>query len=553
MMSLDVMIEACRKKHNNVYQYDLSDLTQYPKIKIICPHHGEFIQSIYKHKSKNKCPKCSNIERAQKNRISYDTWVKKCSEKHDNEYTYNPVDNFILSDYQTITCPRHGDFLQTGAAHLSGQGCPHIECVSQKISESKTFDKSEVIEKCKQIHDNKYDYSLTDWKKLTDEVKIICPVHGEFKQQMHRHYRGCGCIKCGYENMSLNNMDTTESFVEKMTKKYGDNLDFTNTEYESSYKPVTIRCKTHDCFFDCVPNCVLSKHRVNVCPKCSHDANNSGINNVENILFEEFKDLFEQSNKTVLNGKELDMYSKEHKLAVEVNGVYWHSDKFREKNYHLQKTLECEKSGITLLHFWDYELTKKFDIVKSMVSSRLGLNQRIYARKCVIKEVSSKESKQFQIDNHLQGYANAKINYGLYHNDELVALMTFSKPRFDKKYDFELIRYCNKLDLTIVGGASKLLKHFRLNHKGSIVSYCNKRYSNGNLYRQLGFNYKSSSVPNYWYSNGLNLLSRYECQKHKLKDVLKNFDENLSERDNMVNNRYYRIYDCGNDKFVFER
>ena len=127
--------------------------------------------------------------------------------------------------------------------------------------------------------------------------------------------------------------------------------------------------------------------------------------------------------------------------------------------------------------------------------------------------------------------------------------MTFSKSRFDKKYDFELIRYCNKLDLTTVGGASKLLKHFQRNHKGSIVSYANRRYSNGNLYRQLGFNYKSSSVPNYWYSSGLNLLSRYECQKHKLKNVLKNFDESLSERDNMVNNGYYRIYDCGNDKF----
>lgn len=549
MRLLDVLIEACRKKHNNVYQYDLSDLTQYPKIKIICPHHGEFVQNIYRHKSETKCPTCARIKRAQGHRIPYDTWVKRCSEKHDNKYTYNPVDNFALSDYQTITCPHHGDFLQTGAAHLSGQGCPHAECVSQKISESKTFDKSEVIEKCKQIHNNKYDYSLTDWKKLTDEVKIICPVHGEFKQQMHRHYRGCGCIKCVHENTSLNYTYTKELFVEKMIEKYGDIFDFTDTKYVSSYEPVTLRCKTHDHSFDCVPNSALSKRRFNVCPKCIYDAGHSGISNIENVLFEEFKDLFEQSNKTVLNGKELDMYSEEHKLAVEVNGVYWHSDKFKERDHLLDKTLECEKSDITLLHFWDYEIDKKFDIVKSMVSSRLGLNQRIYARKCVIREVSSKESKQFQIDNHLQGYTNAKINYGLYHNDELVALMTFSKSRFDKKYDFELIRYCNKLDLTIVGGASKLLKHFQRNHKGSIVSYANRRYSNGNLYRQLGFNYKSSSVPNYWYSSGLNLLSRYECQKHKLKNVLKNFDESLSERDNMVNNGYYRIYDCGNDKF----
>lgn len=439
--------------------------------------------------------------------------------------------------------------MQTGAAHLRGQGCPHAECFGQKISESKTFDKSEVIEKCKQIHNNKYDYSLTDWKKLTDKVKIICPIHGMFEQRMFYHYRGQGCIKCGYESMSSNNMDTKESFVEKMTEKYGDSLDFTDTKYTSSYEPVTIRCKIHNHSFDCIPNAALSKRRINICPKCIHDANNSGTSNVENILFEEFKEFFEQSNRTVLSGKELDLYSEKHKLAIEVNGVYWHSDKFMNKNYHLNKTKECDKLGITLLQFWDYEIIKKFDIVKSMISSRLGLNKKIYARKCVIKEVSSKESKQFQNDNHIQGYTNAKINYGLYYNDELVALMTFLKSRFDKKYDFELIRYCNKLNLTIVGVASKLLKHFQRNYKGSVVSYCNKRYSNGNLYRQLGFSHKSSSVPNYWYSNGLNLLSRYECQKHKLKDVLKNFDENLSERDNMLNNRCYRVYDCGNDKF----
>ena len=247
------------------------------------------------------------------------------------------------------------------------------------------------------------------------------------------------------------------------------------------------------------------------------------------------------------------MYSEEHKLAVEVNGVYWHSDKFRERDHLLDKTLKCEQLGITLLHFWDYEINKKGDIVKSMISSRLGLNQKIYARKCVIKEVSSKESKQFQIDNHIQGSAVSSINYGLYYEDELVALMTFAKSRFNKKYDWELVRYCNKLDLTVVGGASKLFNWFLKNNDGSIISYANRRYSNGNLYHLLKFKLIDSTRPNYMYFRNNVLLSRVKCQKHKLSKLLDNFDEKMSEKENMKNNGFDRIYDCGNYVFVFER
>ena len=206
-----------------------------------------------------------------------------------------------------------------------------------------------------------------------------------------------------------------------------------------------------------------------------------------------------------------------------------------------------EKKGIQLFHMFEFE---DVEIWKSVISGKIGLNQRIFARKCEIREVSHNDSVKFLNDNHLQGSCNASVRLGLYYNNELVQLMTFGKPRFNKNFDFELLRLCSKKFTNVIGGASKLLKHFRNTFKGSIISYANRRFSNGNLYRKLGFKEKGVTDVNYFYTKGDIVLTRYQCQKHKLKDLLENFDPNLSERENMLNNGYHRIYDCGN--YIFE-
>jgi hypothetical protein len=131
--------------------------------------------------------------------------------------------------------------------------------------------------------------------------------------------------------------------------------------------------------------------------------------------------------------------------------------------------------------------------------------------------------------------------------------MTFGKPRFNKGYDWELIRYCNVLDTTIVGGASKLLKHFINNHSGSILSYANREHSNGKLYEALGFNLINESQPSYQWVKGSTLLKRYQTQKHKLQSLLgESFDPLKTESENMFNNGYRRIWDCGNLVFAIK-
>lgn len=255
------------------------------------------------------------------------------------------------------------------------------------------------------------------------------------------------------------------------------------------------------------------------------------------------------SDKKVLKGKELDIYIPSKKLAIEYDGVYWHSEERKTRKYHVEKTNMCEKQGVQLLHIFS---TDDIDIWKSVIKGKLGLNQKIYARKTQIKEVDNQECNLFLLENHLQGACISRYRYGLYYNNELVSVMTFGVPRFSKKQDYELLRFCTKKGYNVTGGASKLFNRFISEHKGTIVSYANKRFSNGNVYNVLGFKYMRTSNPNYWYTNGKETYSRMQCQKHKLKELLKEkFNEEDSETVNMAKSGYFRIFDCGNMVYVF--
>ena len=279
-----------------------------------------------------------------------------------------------------------------------------------------------------------------------------------------------------------------------------------------------------------------------------------------NTIYKQFEifNLIKSENKLynykLIGLKEIDIVLPDIKLGIEYDGLIFHSEGLLnegrvrnvDKNYHLNKTELCNSKGYDLFHIFESD---NLDIWLSMINNRLGFNERIYARKCIIKELKSTEIKDFLNNNHLQGFINSSINLGLCYNNELVSVMTFSKPRFNKKYDYELIRFCNKLNTSVIGSASKLFNYFIKNYNPkSIISYANRRFSNGSIYEKLGFKFLRKTAPNYFYFKPSIriLMSRYQFQKHKLANLLDKFDENLSESENMFNNGYRRIYDCGN-------
>jgi hypothetical protein len=273
-----------------------------------------------------------------------------------------------------------------------------------------------------------------------------------------------------------------------------------------------------------------------------------------NYISSIYKGKIESSNRSVLGGKEIDILIPDKRLAIEYNGLFWHNEDRIGKYYHLDKSALAFRKGYHLVHVFENEWLYKQDIVKSRLSSLLGVNSTIYARKCKIVEITSAEAKDFLEKNHIQGNAYGSVRYGLIYENSLVSLMTFSKPRFNKKYDYELLRFCNKLNTNVIGGASKLFKYFLKNIEcESIISYSDARWNTGDLYIQLGFEFLHRSEPNYWYFDMKNqLYSRVKFQKHKLENILEKFDPDLTEVENMKKNGYNRIFDCGNDVFEYK-
>jgi hypothetical protein len=256
------------------------------------------------------------------------------------------------------------------------------------------------------------------------------------------------------------------------------------------------------------------------------------------------------NDRTVLDGKEIDIYVPEKKTAVEYNGVYWHSDKKKEPNYHVNKYLACQQQGIRLVQIFEDEWINTPDIVRDRLRNILGFSQKLYARKCNIVELTTKEYKEFTTAQHIRGYAHSTIKYGLTYNNKLVAVMGFSKSRYTKT-GYELIRYCSKD--TVIGGAGKLLSHFKKEHlPESIVTYADRCWSDGGLYRKLGFTDETSDQLNtgYWYIKDNIRYHRSNFTKSRL--VSMGHSPELSEAQIMNNMGYARIYDCGNYKFIWK-
>jgi uncharacterized protein YfkK (UPF0435 family) len=264
-----------------------------------------------------------------------------------------------------------------------------------------------------------------------------------------------------------------------------------------------------------------------------------------------------KGDRKILNGKEIDIYIPHLKLAFEFNGLYWHSDLFKEKNYHLDKKVKCEELGINLIHIWEDDWLHKREIVESRIINLLDNSKKIAARKCLVKEVDSKLAKEFNNNNHLQGNINSSYRIGLFYKGDLVSLMTFGKARRSlgsKSSDdeWELYRFCNKKGHNVNGSFTKLLKFFEIN-KGPkmIISYANRDWSiiNNNVYIKSGFIFEKTTQVNYWYFKDIKREHRFNWRKDKLLKLGYNGN---TELDIMTKLGYNRVYDCGSLKYKKE-
>lgn len=549
MIGLEEFIKRSEEKHGGRYDYSLVSFKKVTdKVKIICPEHGVFEMEARTHYRGQGCPKCGIISRGEKKRDTTKSFIKKARGVHGDRYDYSKVKYKDSKTRICIICPEHGEFWQIPNGHLSGQGCP--KCGKESGDAKHSLGRDEFIRRSIEKHGNKYDYSNVEYVNQNTPVRIICPEHGEFLQKPVYHQNGHGCPICAIIENAERRKYTLREFVELSNSVHDFKYDYTRTKYDGIHKKVTITCPVHGDFrqtpSDHISGCG--------CPKCGATLSKSEIEIGEYIENVYGKKIIRHDRET-LGGNEIDILIPDKKIGIEFDGLFWHCEKnITDPNYHLKKTEECEKKGIRLIHIFEDEWLYKKDIVKSRLQSILGVSERIYARKCHVKEITNSESKKFLEETHIQGGINSKYSYGLFYNDEIIAVMTFGNVRKNlgrtkKTGTYELLRFSTKIGISVVGGAGKLLKYFVSSiHPKKIVTYADRRWSSGNLYEKLGFTFIKNTKPSYFYvindtrKNRFAfrkdvLVSKYGCKKEE------------TEHSFCLGKHWYRIYDCGTKSY----
>lgn len=264
--------------------------------------------------------------------------------------------------------------------------------------------------------------------------------------------------------------------------------------------------------------------------------------------------------KTVITPKELDVYVPEKQVAIECNGIYWHSDLPYEglekdaQQRHLEKTKACEEKGIRLIHIFEDDWRDKKNIVKSILAIAIGKpTRKLFARKCIVKSISLQEYRSFLLNNHLQGYSFANVRIGLYFEGDLVECIGVNT-KGTHSTDPELVRLCTKQGYQVLGGFSKLMKATTIQR---MVSYIDRATYSGIGYAQTGFTVLKVNPPTFFWTKGSNRIPRYMYMKKTIKKlyeqgVFSYFNECEPEWLNMRKNGYGRIWNCGTIKVVWE-
>ena len=383
---------------------------------------------------------------------------------------------------------------------------------------------------------------------MKSQITCICKIHGEYLTRPSNIIRSkfFGCKKCQIDDDKY----TQKEYIAKCQSVHNNYYTYQNLTYISSHNYVTVTCPLHG---DFDVKAYIHIAGTGFCPKCTNYV--SSYEKEIQCFLEENNIQIESSYRKFKDIKEIDLINHDQKIAIEFNGLYWHSEEFKPKQYHIEKTIKLNNFGYRLIHIFEDEWIEKKDICKSILLNIFNKTKnKIHARKCLIKEVSSKDSQKFLNENHIQGNAYGSIRYGLYYNKELVSLMTFCKlrsnlgNRSNKKDCFELLRFCNKLNTIVVGGASKLLNHFKNNNKfKTLVSYCDIRWGTGKLYKNLGFSFIKRTQPNYFYFKQLKRENRFSFRKDVL--IKNGYDQNKTEAEIMQELKYKKIYDCGCYKY----
>lgn len=570
-----------------------------------CPIHGVYRQYVYNHiklstgERKKGCPECTksnkkiSFQNTKKNlRPNYPQWfideLKKESDKEraiEKSLKYNEKVEFFCLD--------HGAYTQVVSDHIDyktgnmKQGCP--KCGILKSSNTRKEVRKQKRPDYPQwfIDDLAYDEDKIKAKNKdfswSEKVDFLCPIHGKYTQRIDAHMdtttltKKQSCPKCGkvkeIESRKKTNADKRPDypqwFIDELAHESDKDRARENTISSSEY--LDFLCPIHGVYNQCVGNHItLSTGEPD--SKCPHCKQKLSYNEKE--IYEYIKTLYpnveERNRDTVKNDStnrflELDVFCRGKGIAIEYNGSLWHGEKFsKDKYYHLNKFKLCEDKGIRLISIFDKDWFENKEKIKAFLKDIFSEKIKIQGRKTVVKNITNKDANTFYNLYHLKNGDNSiLVSYGLYFKDELVSVMSFSKPKFGKQENIEwdLSRYCVKPCYSVIGGAEKLFNAFVNEYNpSSIVTYSDNDYFSGDVYNRLGFVFSNyTDLPYYWAKDN-HFFSRQQCQvkilKEKYQEIYKKaIEENATNKEEYIMHYlgYYKVYRCGNKKWVWER
>ena len=506
------------------------------------------------------------LEKNYKNILQEIELFTQTNENLFNKTFKEQIWHFINNQKETPKCKNCDKHLKFKKSLSEGYGkyCS-IKCTNQDENHillvKNSRDEEKIQEKVRVTTTERY--GVTNYFKRTDLIKNdVIEKHGVEHVSHINGVRDKIETTCkeryGYKTIlgSPHILKKSHSERQRVFNEKYNHLNILNIDHEK----ISINC--HQCDKDYVINRSLlhyrDKHKIETCIYCNPMESGGSYHEKEIVKFLNENNITTIENcRLTIPPKEIDIVIPHNKVGIEFNGIYWHNELFVSNDYHLNKTKQGIENGYEIIHIFQDEWLYKRNIVESILRNKLNITtERVYGRKCIIKEIPSKECRMFLDDNHIQGYVKSSIKIGLFYDEELVSVMTFGKNRKSLgqthiECHYEMLRFSNKINTNVIGGASKLFKYFIRNYNPKkITSYSDKRYFNGGLYEKLGFNFIHNTKPSYWYVRNQKREHRFKYRKDVL--VKEGFDKTKTEHEIMVDRGIYRIYDSGNKKWIWE-
>lgn len=511
------------------------------KVEIVCHEHGPFLQRPVKHLSGQGCPVCAG------NAVG--DYLKKLRETYPE---WDFPDNLEVTGSKakiTLTCPVHGAFLTTFNRLTTKKGtatpCPRCSKVGGGLK--RRLGDEEILARLSAMYP-KYTFHPHAGMRINDKIEYVCPDHGMRHSVINDMFTGHACSGCGavsrrrgiVEALGVspkqNVLDVFAAHGGRIIPHYG--------SISGTHEMVRATCIDHGSF----ETRLYALKAGSGCPRCSNRISKAEVE--IKAWLEQLGEGVQTQVRGLLERGELDLYLPERKLAIEYCGLYWHGDSITaDRDKHRRKLRDAESKGVRLLTIFEDEWVLRQPAVKALLLGILGRQDATHARKLTVKQVAWGTAAEFYDAWHLQGAGTpCGENIALMDGEGVVSCVSFRNDRFGP-YDYELLRYATRKRVT--GGMSRLIAAFAKKHVGqTLVSYCDLRWFTGGVYARAGFEFRGETAPGYGWCKGSRRYSRFRFQKHKLSTQLDTFDPDKTEDENMRTNRYWKIWDCGMQKWI---